>query len=214
MTEAVSGPSLKDMNHPTLLAVVVLNFAVLWIIQRSGSLWAGDWIAVAAGWLSALPAGIGAALIAVLNSQVSATTKARAVFWRWRHPLPGSEAFTRYGRGDERIDMQALERKFGPLPFEPKDQNVLWYSLYRRVANDPAVLQIHRHFLFARDYTFIAALMLPIFGTAAFTAMRPRSIAAIYFLLLIAQWALATNAARKNGCRFVTTVLAQNGAGT
>jgi len=91
---------------------------------------------------------VGIALTGVLNAQLSAEAKARIVFLRWRDPLPGSEAFTKHALSDPRIDMAALKATLGPLPVAPREQNALWYKLYKTVGSEPAVSQVHRAFLF------------------------------------------------------------------
>jgi len=209
-----TGISLKDANAGALLAVLALNVAAFYLLQKSSAIGAGDWMKLATGWLAALPAGVGVALVGILNAQVSADMKARLVFWRWQNPLPGSQAFTRHGRNDPRVDMAALEAKHGPLPTDPKAQNALWYKMYRAVADEPAVTQAHRQFLFARDYTFVALAILVVLGATAFKFIHPISTAEIYALLLMVQWGLATRAANLSGHRFVSTVLAQKGART
>jgi len=163
-------------------------------------------------WMSALPAGVGIALTGLLNSSVSSNTKARLVFWRWHNPLPGSEAFTRHGPSDHRVDMAALAAKHGPLPTDPKGQNVLWYCIFKSVSKEPPVEQAHRHFLFARDFAFMALVMLLLLGVAAAIFVRPISTAEIYVLLLVIQWGIATRAANVGGHRFVTNVLAEHAA--
>jgi hypothetical protein len=208
-TKSVS--SLKDANSKTLFALLVLNVAVFYVMAQTQGIGYGDWLKLATGWMVALPAGVGVAVTALLNSVVSGDTKARLVFWRWHHPLPGSEAFTRHGPSDARVNMAALEKKHGPLPTAPKAQNILWYRLYKRVSDAPSVEQAHRQFLLARDFAFMALVMLAVLGTAAFFFfIKPISAAGIYVLLLVIQWAIATRAANVGGHRFVTNVLAQN----
>jgi hypothetical protein len=130
------------------------------------------------------------------------------VFWHWRNPLPGCEAFSRHGPNDHRVDMAALASKHGPLPTSPKDQNVLWYRLYRETRTEPSIEHAQRHFLLARDFAFMSLLMLVILGIAAAIFIHPASTATIYVLLLMVQWGVATRAANVGGHRFVTNVLA------
>lgn len=209
MAEAVAvEPALKDANAGRLVGVLALNVAAFYLIEKAGVIGAGEWAKLATGWITALPAGAAVALTGILNAQVTSKTKARLVFWRWHNPLPGSAAFTRHGPQDPRVDMAALEAKHGPLPTEPKAQNILWYAMYRSVATAAPVAQAHRQFLFARDYAFMALVMLLTLGAAAAIFIRPISTAGIYIGLLLVQWGAATNAANINGHRLVTSVLA------
>ncbi len=212
MTAAASTSSLKDRNLRSLYSLLALNICAFFVLAHLEAITTGDWPKLANGWMAALPAGVGVALTGLLNSQVSSDTKTRLVFWRWHNPLPGSEAFTRRGPKDHRVDMAALTATYGPLPTAPKDQNVLWYRLFKSVSNQPSVEQAHRQFLFARDFAFMALVMLALLGAAAPFFIRPISNAGIYDLLLVIQWAIATRAANVGGHRFVNNVLAQAAA--
>ncbi len=98
------------------------------------------------------------------------------------------------------------------MPTDARDQNTLWFRLFKGVAAEPAVEQAHRQFLFARDFAFMSLVMLLVLGTAAAFFIRPISSAVIYVLLLVIQGGIATRAANVGGHRFVTNVLAQNAA--
>ena len=158
------------------------------------------------------PAGATLVLVGLLNAQLSDQTKARLVFWRWSNPLPGSKAFTKWGPSDDRIDMGAIDRRFGSLPKDPVQQNKLWYRLYRTVADETAVLQVHREFLLARDIACLALIMAIVLVPSAFLLMPPAT-AVIYTCVLFGEYLFATRAARVHGARFVCTVLALKGAG-
>jgi hypothetical protein len=149
----------------------------------------------------------------VLNAQLSADAKARIVFWRWRDPLPGSEAFTKYAESDSRVDLAALQAAFGPLPATPREQNALWCKMYKSVGSEPAVRQVHRALLFTRDYACLALLALPILGIAGFVQIPSTATAFGFAALLAIQFLLARRAAKVHGARFVTTVLALKSGG-
>jgi hypothetical protein len=163
-------------------------------------------------WREVVPAGIGVILIGVVNGLLSPLTKARLVYWRWSNPLPGSFAFSRYAEQDSRIDVAALNEKVGPLPTAPRDQNSLWYKLYRSVADEPAVTDAHRASLFTRDYAGIAFLMLLVASVIGWWRIPSAATAGIYTGLLVAQYLLVRHAAQNYGVRFVTTVLAVKSA--
>lgn len=55
-----------------------------------------------------LPLGLALVFVGVVNAIIGPKAKARLVFWRWDHPLPGSEAFTRYAHEDHRVDLVEL----------------------------------------------------------------------------------------------------------
>lgn len=205
--------SLKRDNKLSLLAIMAANLVLFYLTIQTDTVFSRDWMMVATKLIEALPAGFGLVLIGILNAQLSSTAKARIVFLRWVNPLPGSEAFTRHAATDPRVDLAAIACTHGPLPTEPPAQNALWYKLYKSVEADPSVTYVHREFLFARDYSCIAFLMVIVLGTAGFFTIPSMGTAATYFGMLMLQFLLSMRAARNHGRRFVTTVLALKGAG-
>ena len=205
--------SLKKSNNLALVSVIVANVAVFYAVVQSGAIRAQMWAVLAHQIDKALPAALGLALIGVINGLLSADMKSRIVFLRWRHPLPGCQAFTRYMQTDARIDVAALQREHGPLPIDPREQNALWYRMYKSVEAEPAVSQVHRAYLFARDYTGLALMMFVVLGAAGWVQIPSTAAALVYAAALLLQFILAGQAARNHGRRFVTTVLALKAAG-
>lgn len=203
-----SGTPLKDQNQTPVMLVLVLNLAVLIVAIKTGTLLSSGIDQVVQQWRNLLPAGAGVALVGVVNGLLSSDTKARLVFWRWSNPLPGSFAFSHYAVRDSRIDLDALQKKVGPFPSRPYEQNTRWYALYRSVRNEPAVVQVHRNFLFTRDYAGMAFVLLIVAGAIGFWEISSQVTASIYAGILLLQYLLVRHAARNYGIRFVTTVLA------
>jgi hypothetical protein len=204
--------TLKDQNRLGLYAVMAANLALYFSVSGSGAIFSGDWAGLATQWAALLPAGLGLIVVGVLNAQADAITKARLVFMRWHDPLPASEAFTRLAATDPRIDMAALECKFGQLPTDAKSQNALWYRLYKSIEADAAVEHAHREFLFTRDFHFLAALMLIGLGVLAIATFSGVGKTSLYLAILAAQFLTTGQAARNHGRRLVCTVLARKAA--
>jgi hypothetical protein len=188
------------------------NLALFYGVVQHDAILAGDWAETARQLAEAIPAGLGLAVTGLLNAQLPAEAKARIVFLRWRDPLPGSEAFTKHGPADPRVDVAALESAFGPLPVTPREQNALWYKLYKSVSSDASVTQVHRAFLFTRDYACLALFAWVVLGSAGFVQIPSVRTALGYVAVLGAQFLLARRAARTHGVRLVTTVLALKSA--
>ena len=205
--------SLKDANQGPLLLVAAANAVTFYLAVKTDALLGGQWVVLAKNLPEILPTGLCLVLVGVANAQLSSDAKARIVFLRWRDPLPGSEAFTRHAITDPRIDLVTIERNNGPLPTDPRQQNSLWYRLYHSVADDLAVLQVHREYLFTRDYACMSLLMLIGLGTAGLFQVPSKSTALGYIGLLTIQYLLVRRAARNHGVGLVTTVLALKGAG-
>jgi hypothetical protein len=192
----------------SLLAVLIAN-ALLFVAFAFGvDHLPAEWPEAFARLRNMLPAGLGLILVGVLNSQLSPNAKARIIFARWQHPLPGTRAFSELADGDPRIDVAALAQKFGPLPISPIDQNRIWYKLYKRVDSQPSVLGIHKDYLFFRDYGVGAlAIFLTLSPASMWLASHWQPVA-LYAFILVLQMVLVMRAARERGVRLVTTVLA------
>ena len=199
--------SLKDQNRPTLAVILLVNAAVYLAVLG------GDWTTV--GWTGELtelqrliPAPLVTVLVGILNAQIDHNNKARLVFWRWTHPLPGSRAFTKYMDEDDRVDADALRQYEDPLPTDPRQQNRLWYRWYREVEEDPRIRQVHRQYLFSRDYAGLAILLACSLSPLSVWQLGSATIAGLYSAALMGQYFLARRAAYNHGVRFVTSVLA------
>lgn len=200
--------SLKDGNRLSLYVVMLANLCLFYLAAQNHAIVSGSWFDLLRNVRTAVPAGLGLILTGVLNAQLSAEMKSRIVFMRWWNSLPGCEAFSRYAKNDVRIDFSAIERLCAPLPEDPREQNALWYKLYKSVGSEPSVVQVHRAFLFTRDYACIALMLSVVLGAIGFFQIPSTTIAALYFFALVLQFLIASQAARNHGKRFVTTVLA------
>ncbi len=125
----------------------------------------------------------------------------------------GFETFTKHALSDPRVDLGALEASYGPLPVTAREQNALWYKMCKSVGSDLSVMQVHRAFLFTRDYACLALFACVILGLAGLVQIPSTTTALSFVGILAIQFLLARRAARTHGVRFVTTVLALKGAG-
>ena len=200
---------LKHSYRRRLHTVLTINVALFWVTVVSHA----DFSTLA-DLLSSLSiqdgtTGLIAPIVAfVLDGLLSADAKARIVYWRYAHPLPGSRAFTVHLHQEPRADPHRLARKWGTLPTNPTGQNRLWYRIYMSIDGHIRVQEAHRAWLFARDLTAYAALFLIILGLATLFTDAPRFVAVWYLLGLAIQYLAAMKAARTYGVRFVRTVLA------
>jgi hypothetical protein len=199
---------LKDLNAARLAAAVIANLLLYAIAVRGEEIAAGGWSMAWRAATELVPAGLLLVFITVANGLLSPMAKARLVFWRWQHPLPGNRAFSVHAKRDVRINVPALRAKLGNFPKAEPDQNAAWYRLYRSIEHDAAVAQVQRDFLFTRDYAALSALGILPLGIAAFVQAGSIRQAATYLALLIAQYVVTRSAAANYGKRFVCTVLA------
>ncbi|CAI4030826.1 hypothetical protein DNFV4_01256 [Nitrospira tepida] len=204
---------LKGKINVGLYGVMAMNLVVFYVLLQNEPLFNANWMILVRDLGTAVPAGVGLALTGILNAQLTSDAKARLVFMRWNNPLPGSEAFTKYIKCDSRIDVAVLKKSYGPFPSDPRAQNALWYRLYKSVEAEPAVVQVHRAFLFARDYTALVFIVGIVLGLVALFQFHSTRVAIGYLLLLTLHFEMARRAASNHGRRFVTTVLSLKSAG-
>lgn len=199
--------NLKKLNAPYLWTFFIFN-AVVFL----GLFFAINFEAIMNDSKSMLTYRSSGILIAplilfVLNGIMSSNQKAILVFWRIKHPLPGSRAFSFHGRKDTRIDMNRLEQLYGTLPVAPEKQNSLWYKIYRKNSSEVSVYQSQKDFLLARDLVSIAFLYFTCAGLPMlFIAIWPLNL--YYLLFLLAVYLVLVRIAQNHGRRFVTNVLA------
>jgi hypothetical protein len=209
MTKADNSKSLKDQNRWHLWLLIAVNSAAFYAALNFGDFESSGFRALVDSAAQLLPVGLATVVTTIANGLLSADMKARLVFMRWHHALPGNRAFSKYAHRDPRIDQARLAQliDINSLP-TPEAENAAWYRLYKEVHNDPSVQQVHREFLLLRDYAGLAALFLIGFGAVALFTVHPPKVLAIYCTLLIAQFIIVRHSAATYGIRFVTTVLA------
>lgn len=199
---------LKVMNAARLGAVVIANLVLYAVVVRGEEIAVGGW---PMAWRTAselAPAGLLLVFVTVASGLLSPMAKARLVFWRWSHPLPGCRAFSVHAKRDARVNVPALRAKLGTFPKTEPEQNAAWYRLYRSIEDNAAVTQVHRDFLFTRDYAALSALSIPPLGVAALAQAGSARQAATYLAALVAQYLVTRSAGANYGKRFVSTVLA------
>ena len=210
----MSATSLKESYPRHLQGFVALNALVFLVLFSGEDMLTAIQLRQFEGLIS-LKTVLGLALplvTLVLDKIVPADTKAILVYWRRKNPLPGSQAFTKHGPADTRVDMKSLERVHGPFPVAAKQQNQLWYKLFKAAEDRPSVSQAHRTSLLTRDLASLSFALVPlgaILGAALRVGMLPW---AVLVAVLALQFLVLRKAAANSGRRFVTTVLAEAAA--
>lgn len=151
-------------------------------------------------------------IVLLLVNVLPHKVKCMLVYWKPYGWLPGSEVFTKYGPGDARVDMEALERNVGSLPIEPGKQNSRWYQLFKQIENEPEIMEAHRNFLMYRD---MAVITLPFIALAPVCLYFAGASSGAQWLgggVLVLQYVLTAVSARHSGVRFVTNVIAVHSA--
>lgn len=197
--------SLKAANLGWLWSVVALDAIALVLLAFPGLLTSETLKDFA--WVRVLVAGVAPVVVLLLTSLLSADAKAVIVFWRVKETLPGHRAFSVYAPNDSRINIDALRKNVGSFPDDSREQNTLWFKLYKKVESEETVAQAHRHYLLFRDLAAMSLLLAPIATLVLYLSGATTSAAWIAFALLCTQYAATALAGRNNGIRFVTNVL-------
>lgn len=213
MTKEAHPKTIKDQIRWPLWSAIAVNLAVLYGFSHYEAVTSLGIKGLIASMTSVLPMCLGLGVTTVANGLLSADAKARLVFLRREHALPGHRAFSTFAVADPRIDDDGLRKLLGKSwPTDPLAENRAWYKLFTEIENDPPILHFHREFLFSRDYAGLAAIFLLAFGSTAAVTIRPASVLAVYLAFLILQFWLARHAAMTYGNRLVCTVLARKAA--
>ena len=200
---------LKESYQKRLWIVVVINTVIFWGFVVLHADFSSIWTSISSISFNTGIAGlIAPTVVFLLDGLLSADTKARVIFWRFSHPLPGSRAFSIHLKNETRADPDQLVNRWGVLPDDPAEQNRLWYRIFRDVENEVRVYEAHRGWLIARDLTGFSFLFLVIFGTATLISDVPWTTASFYLSILAVQYLATMITARNLGIRFVRTVLA------
>lgn len=145
----------------------------------------------------------------ILNGLLTSDFKYILVFWRIKDPLPGCRIFTELIDKDYRIDKNVLIKKYGTLPIKPKEQNKLWYKIYKQNEFDPMIFDSQRSFLLSRDLTGLSFLFLIIYTITILVSGVKFSIALAYIGFLLIQYMVLALVCRHYGTRFSLNAIAR-----
>lgn len=153
-------------------------------------------------------------LVAVILTEfLSSNIKAILVFWRIKNTLPGHRSFSKYAKKDPRINENVLIEKHGKLPTEPKEQNNLWYSIYKKHEFETSVFESQRLFLLTRDLTGLSMLIIIIYLALVIISKYWFNLGVIwsqpYLIYLLIQYFAIAITSQNLGKRYVCNVLAQ-----
>lgn len=205
-TKDYGSKTLKGRNLAWLVATFILDFLVLLVLAFHTTI-----ENLTPTRLAVIRASLTALLpipVLIFSSLISADHKAILVFWRCKHPLPGSRAFSVHAPADHRIDLSKLKKNVGEFPVGERDQNAKWYGLYKQVDSDPSVADSHKNYLLFRDIAAMSILLVPVVPVVMYFNDVDRTGILICAALFLGQYLIAAFAARNTGVRFVQNVLA------
>jgi len=201
-----NGLSLKTRNVLQIWTVLSCDAAVIAALVSPSLL--DDMSLSSLGLSRIASAALAPIVVFFLSSLVTPQTKAILVFWRLSNALPGHRAFSIYAASDPRIDIERLRRNVGEFPDLPKDQNALWYQLYRKIHEDVSVSSSNRQFLLFRDIASISVLLAIIVPAVLYALRISLTNIGLAELIFGVQYLAARFAARNHGESLVKNVLA------
>ena len=151
--------------------------------------------------------GLGSLIVIVFTGLISAEWKARIVFLKWKNPLPGHRSFTKLAKLDSRIDLKILEKKYGTLPVDEKEQNLLWYKIYKEYENEVIVKTSQSHFLLTRDLASVTIIVTIIIIMVMLIYKLGIGVIFIFFLVMTLHYFVLILSSQNYGRRFVCNVL-------
>lgn len=208
------GKSLKEQNAGLIRAAMIGHIlAFAWIaaeplrlLSMNGRMLAARLEAAAAPGTAAFGLIVVASLL--LLGLINPGWRDRIIHWRWHDPLPGCRAFTSIGPLSSHVNMEALEAQYGPLPVAGKEQNQLFYRIYREFREDVGVLDAHGRYLAARDIGTITGLVMVPLPWLAWWASGNGGRAIVYGMVLFLIYVLCGLAAKNYSWRMIQHVLA------
>jgi hypothetical protein len=208
------GKSLKEQNAGLIRATMIGHIvAFAWIVVEPLHLLSmngGTFVArleTAAG-----PGTAAFGLIVVISllllGLINPNWRDRIMHWRWHDPLPGCRAFTSIGPNSSHVNMTILEAQYGPLPTAGREQNQLFYRIYREFREDVGVRDAHGRYLAVRDVGTITALVMVPLPWFAWWASGNVVSGIVYGVTLFLLYVLCVIAAKNYSWRMVQHVLA------
>ena len=113
MTGAAPAKSLKDQNRLQLWLTISANAIVFYAVAQSQVVTTSGLNGLVTEATNLLPVGLAFVFTSVANGLFTANVKARLVFLRWRHALPGHRAFSEHAASDPRINFEQLKKSLG-----------------------------------------------------------------------------------------------------
>lgn len=198
--------SLKSLNMKWLVLLAVADVLVVLFFVAPELVKGASLTEVGVG--RVLTTTVMPVVVLLIVNVLPHSVKSMLVYWRPLGVLPGTEAFTKYGPADPRIDMEALKKNVGELPAGPVEQNSKWYKLYKQVANEPEVVEAHKLFLMYRDMA-VMSLALVVLVPVALSVVGAASTGSWLALgVFFFQYLVTALSARWSGIRFVCNVIA------
>lgn len=200
-------PYLKQKNNAALWLFLILNLGIFAFLFFTETLLRLPESYKSLTTIRSLGILLAPFVLFVLNGLITSNQKAILVFWKLKNNLPGYRAFTKYAIEDGRINIKKLAAVYGQLPKIQRDQNLLWYKIYRNNKDEIVVQKSHKDFLLAADLASLTFLFLVVLAIPA-VLISDDSFRWLYLIIIFVEYLLMVRLAQTYGVEFVKNVLA------
>jgi len=147
-------------------------------------------------------------LVIILSYIIPVNLKNIVIFWRIKNPLPGCRVFTELAPKDPRVNLHELISKYGELPINHREQNLLWYKIFKSKKNEIVIYDSHRFWLLFRDMTSMSLILLIV--VIVLSLINDHFKFNLYYLIFILiQFISLSICARNSAYRFACNVLCE-----
>ena len=196
---------LIEINHKFLISILLLDFIFIMFLYLPAPL---NFTTIKQMDFQVALCGLLIVPIWILSSLLPTSIKDILVFWRIKNPLPGSRAFSVHAPADPRVNLKKLQMSIGKLPTNEREQNALWYEMYKKVEFDLSVLSSHKSYLLFRDTAAISLILAFIIPFTMYCFNEECTYIGSSAALFLVQYFVSAIAARNSGNRFVQSVVA------
>jgi hypothetical protein len=98
--------------------------------------------------------------------------------------------------------------RYGDLPIGPKEQNFLWYRIYRKHKDEMSVLDAHGDFLLTREMTCMSVVFFAVLPPLGLVLGLTGRLVSVYACVLLLACLVTAASGQHYGRRLVANVLA------
>lgn len=196
--------TIKQKNMPIISSIIILNCIFVYVVVLGNSI---DLDMFSKNFKQAIITPAVTFFALITSSIISSKLKFKIIYVFLGEYCPGCFAFSRYAKDDYRINEDILKKLYGDFPSTHKEENVLFYKIYKSVEDDSVVYASQQNFLLFRDLFFVHLFFM--LGLASYISLNPTiHYHAWPLALLSGELILSWVAARILGIAFVKNVLA------
>lgn len=196
--------TIKQKNVPIIGSIIFLNCVFVYVFVLGNSLDLGKF---SKNFIQVIITPAITFFALITSSIISSKLKFKIIYVFLGEYCPGCFAFSKYAKDDYRINEVILKNIYGDFPSTHKEENILFYKIYKKFENDRIVYSSQQNFLLFRELFFVHLFFM--LGLVSYISLNPTIHYNVWPLALLAgELILFWLAARILGIAFVKNVLA------